>query len=172
MLEVSLGRLHREGSVVIDARIPSEDPMWAGMEQPWAGPVDVHFRVSVAGTGEVVARGHVHGMVRYECRRCLEPVERTYDADLTLVFVDEQESGEAEAGDGGLHVIRATDSVLDLSRAVREEVFLSVEPYVVCDPECKGLCPRCGTNLNEGTCSCGASELDPRWDALRKLKEK
>ena len=171
MLEVSLGRLHREGSVEIDARVPPDDPMWEGMQPAWAGPVEVHFRVSSAGSGEVIARGRVHGALAQACRRCLEPLEREFDEELTLVFVDEE---DIEEGDdvGETHIIRPTDSKLDLSGAVREEVFLAVEPYVVCHPECKGLCPECGTNLNEGSCSCVRKEADPRWDALRKLKEK
>lgn len=171
MLQVSLGKLHREGSVEIDARVPPDDPMWEGMQPAWAKPVEAHFKVSSAGSGEIIARGRVQGALAQACRRCLEPLERTFDEELTLVFVDEE---DIEEGDdvGETHIIRPTDSKLDLSGAVREEVFLAVEPYVVCDPECKGLCPDCGTNLNEGSCSCVRDEADPRWDALRKLKEK
>lgn len=169
MLEVPLGRLYREGSVVVDARIPHEDPLWVGMDPPWAAPVDASFRVSVAGTGEVIARGHVHGVLQQACRRCLEPLERTFDRDLTMVFVDEE---GLEDKDGSTRVIPSSDKELDLSRAVREEVFLAIEPYVVCSPECRGLCPGCGANLNEGSCTCERDELDPRWEALRKLKEK
>lgn len=146
--------------------------MWEGLGVAWAAPVDVQLRVSTAGTGEVVARGNVRGLLQRECRRCLEPVEQEFDEDITLVFVDEEEAeAEGDAGDD-THVIAARASELDLSRAVREDVFLAIEPYVVCDPECKGLCPKCGTNLNEGTCDCLDEESDPRWDALRKLKEK
>jgi uncharacterized protein len=59
---------------------------------------------------------------------------------------------------------------LELGQAVREEVVLAMNPYVVCDPECPGLCPQCGANLKEGPCGCEEDELDPRWDALRELK--
>ncbi|MGB1779712.1 MAG: DUF177 domain-containing protein, partial [Longimicrobiales bacterium] len=57
-----------------------------------------------------------------------------------------------------------------LSKAVREEMILAVNPYVVCEPECRGLCPKCGANLNEGACDCTDDEVDPRWAALRDLK--
>jgi uncharacterized protein len=53
---------------------------------------------------------------------------------------------------------------------VREEVVLAVNPYVVCDPECRGLCPKCGAKLDEGECGCADDEADPRWAALRDLK--
>jgi len=61
---------------------------------------------------------------------------------------------------------------LDISEAVRGEVILASNPYVVCDPECKGLCPRCGANLDEEPCDCAAREIDTRWDALRGLKDR
>lgn len=172
MLEVSLARLDREGSVAVDALVPPDDPMWAGMAHEWVGPVEVHLRVSAAGSGETVVRGKVRGALRQECRRCLEPLEREYDGELTMVFVDEEEVEAEDADSGELRIIPARASVLDLSHAVREETLLTIEPYVVCDPECKGLCPGCGTNLNTGSCTCSKDERDPRWDALRKLKEK
>ncbi len=172
MLEVPLGLLQREGSVEVDARVPADHAMWEGLGTAWAGPVDVHFQVSLAGSGEVIARGHVQGVLAQSCRRCLEPLERTFDGDITIVFVDEEESEEDDVDGGATRVIEPSASELDLSGPVREEVFLAIEPYVVCEPECKGLCPGCGTNLNEGTCSCSGEEADPRWDALRKLKEK
>jgi uncharacterized protein len=172
MLEVPLGRLYRDGAFAIDTEVPSDDPMWAGLDPGWAGPVEAHFRLSVAGSGQIVARGRVRGLLAQHCRRCLEPLERTFDEEMTLVFVEEEETETDDGSPGDLHVIRGTDSELDLSGPIREEVFLAIEPYVVCDPECKGICPGCGTNLNEGACACRGEELDPRWDALRKLKEK
>jgi uncharacterized protein len=172
MLEVPLSRLQREASVEVDARVPADHAMWEGLGMEWVGPVDVHLGVSLAGSGEVIARGHVHGTLAQACRRCLEPLERAFDEDVTIVFVDEKGAEQEDVESGGTRVIGASVSELDLSGPVREEVFLAIEPYVVCHPECKGLCPGCGANLNEGTCSCSAEEADPRWDALRKLKEK
>jgi uncharacterized protein len=74
------------------------------------------------------------------------------------------------ADDGDIRFIEAGTSALDLSDAIREEVILAADPYVVCGPECKGLCPRCGANRNFEKCACAWQEVDPRWDALRTLK--
>ncbi len=93
-----------------------------------------------------------------------------FDENLTLVFV-EGEVGE-DSGDGDEYVFDPTRGELDLSNAVREEVILALNPYVVCDPGCRGLCPRCGTNLNERSCGCAEEERDPRWEALRALKDR
>jgi uncharacterized protein len=166
MLRVDLGQLGREGSVVVEGTISAEDDLWKDTDLQWAGDVDVRLRAAFAGTGEVVARGRARGTLRQECRRCLEPVETTVDHDLTLVFV---EDGAQHEDDGSTYVFEASGAELDLSEAVREELVLAVNPYVVCDPECRGLCPRCGKDLNEGPCDCTEEETDPRWAALRDL---
>ena len=59
---------------------------------------------------------------------------------------------------------------LDLRPAVREEWLLAAPAFVLCREDCKGLCPRCGADLNEGPCSCTKTEIDPRWASLAALK--
>lgn len=143
--------------------------MWDGVETAFDGPVEVHLRASHAGSGEVVVRGRIQAALLRECRRCLAPVPGSLREELTMVFVPSDTPGAEE--DGDVRLFKGSAAELDLSEPVREEVVLATEPYVVCDPDCKGLCPRCGTNLNQGTCDCTTEEVDPRWDALRALKE-
>lgn len=168
MLKVDLGRLAREGTVVVEARIPADDGLWKDSEIRWGGPVDVHLRASYAGTGEVVVRGKLRGTLARECRRCLKPVREELVNELTLVFVSGASGEDTDEGDA--FVFDPVRGSLDLSEAVREEMILATNPYVVCDPECRGFCPRCGKNLNEGPCDCAEEEADPRWEALRALK--
>lgn len=167
MLRVDLGQLGREGSVIVESKVSADDDLWKDTELRWAGDVDVRLRAAFAGTGEVVARGKARGTLQRQCRRCLEPVETEVEHDLTLVFV---EDGAEDEDDGSTYVFEASGTELDLSEAVREELVLAVNPYVVCDPDCRGLCPRCGKDLNEGPCDCTEEETDPRWAALRDLK--
>lgn len=167
MLRVDLGQLRREGSVAVEASLASDDELWSDLGFAWVDGLDVRLRATYAGTGEVVVRGEARGRVRQECRRCLEPVETPFDGQLTMVFVSEATDDE---DDGGVYAFEPLGSQLDLSTAVREEVVLAVNPYVVCNPECRGLCPACGVNLNEDTCDCTKDEVDPRWAALKDLK--
>ena len=51
---------------------------------------------------------------------------------------------------------------------VWEDIVLAMPPKLLCRPDCRGLCPRCGKNLNEGPCEC-KPEIDPRWAALQNL---
>lgn len=168
MLSLDLGRLAREGSVQVEAELPEDDALWEGAGVAWAESVDVRLMASLAGTGEVVVRGGVAGVLAQECRRCLEPVSNDFDQEITAVFVASDTPG-AEDDEGVIVYDPGKD--IDLGLAVREEVILAVDHYVVCQPECRGLCPSCGTNLNTEPCSCRTEEEDPRWDALRALKE-
>ena len=170
MLKVDLGRLDREGTVLVEAQVPADDALWQDSGIPWDGPVDVRLRVSYAGSGQVVVRGRVSGALDQECRRCLRPVAGEFDEEITLVF--DADATEEQSDGGELFVFDPASGNLDLSDAVRGEVILASNPYVVCDPECKGLCPRCGANLNEGACDCTTEEADPRWEALRELKDR
>lgn len=166
MLRVDLGQLRREGSVLVEARVPGEDGLWRDSGLAWDGDVDVRLTASFAGTGEVVVRGTVAGRLRQECRRCLKAVPTDFEGDLTIVFVADGDGGE----EWDVYGFDASKAELDLSQAVREEMILAVNPYVVCDPGCRGLCARCGADLNLTTCDCAEDEADPRWEALRALK--
>jgi uncharacterized protein len=170
MLKVDLGRLDREGSVLVEAEVPADAGLWQDSGIEWAGPVDVRLRASYAGSGEVIARGTVKGTLAQECRRCLRPVKGEFEEEVTLVF--SADATQEDFGEGDAYAFDPSRGELDLSEAVRGEVILAVNPYVVCDPECRGLCPRCGANLNEGACGCTAEDVDPRWEALRALKDR
>ncbi len=60
---------------------------------------------------------------------------------------------------------------IDVTPAVREELMLAAPRYVLCRDDCKGLCPRCGKDLNAGSCEC-APATEARWQPLKALKDK
>jgi len=155
--------------VLVEARLPADAPLWDESGIEWAGPVDVRLKASHAGTGEVVVRGVIEGALAQTCRRCLEPVTGSLEHAVTLVFVSSDAPGFED--DDGTHVFDPGGE-FDVSNAVREELMLAVDKYVVCDPDCRGLCPTCGVNRNTDSCTCTVEEADPRWEALRALKNK
>ena len=61
------------------------------------------------------------------------------------------------------------DVHLDLGPEVREDFLLSIPMHAVCRPDCKGLCPQCGANWNEGPCDCREEQIDPRLAVLAQL---
>jgi uncharacterized protein len=60
--------------------------------------------------------------------------------------------------------------LLDLSEVVRQEFLVKSDSLFYCRPDCKGLCPQCGQDLNLGPCNCQNEVIDPRWAALQELQ--
>jgi uncharacterized protein len=59
---------------------------------------------------------------------------------------------------------------IDLGQLMREQFYLSLPMKPLCSPDCKGLCPQCGINRNRETCTCDTKWIDPRFEALKRLK--
>jgi uncharacterized protein len=170
MLTIPLARLEREGSLEIRSEIPSDDPSWEGTELRFSAPLSVFGEVLWIPSGEVLARLKVQGVLAQECRRCLDPVDVRVDEDLDLLFAPKDESEEMD--EDKVRPLPEHLDELDLLDSIREEMILSQSVLALCKPDCRGLCPQCGINLNEDRCHCSREEADPRWDALRALKEK
>jgi len=160
MLRVALTAL-RAGAVETGGEIAPGDPLLADASWQLAEPARITGRFSSAGEGKYYWKVRIETLVRAECRRCLSPVDVPVRVSRGLIF---SSGDDAPEGDG-CYVIPPRAQVLDLSGAVREELLLAMPQFVECRPDCQGLCPRCGANLNDGPCGC-AKESDPRWDAL------
>jgi len=109
------------------------------------------------------------------CARCLEPVVQDVTRKFDLLY---RPLG-TDAGNEELSVTVAEAEVgyyqgdgLLLEDAIREQVLLAVPLKVVCREDCKGLCPTCGKNRNTEPCSCAPPLGDPRWSALKDIREK
>ena len=121
--------------------------------------------------------GKVKASAVMECSRCLDSFRRDIVGDFSFV-VRHLKNGETvpetsrvfdnEGDDGLLYISNDKDSI-DISKFVREALLLSIPQKPVCKEDCKGLCPVCGTNLNEGKCGCARTGNDPRWSALSGL---
>jgi uncharacterized protein len=165
MLRIDLAAV-REGPVETAAEVAAVDPLVLGAGITLASPLVVTGRLSTAGEGKYYWQARLVTVVQSECRRCLTPVRVPLAQSLALVFVTE---GDGAAEDD-CYGVPARATTLDLSQAVREELILAVPQFVECRDDCRGLCPRCGADLNAGPCSC-QPEIDPRWAALTKLRK-
>ena len=145
--------------------IDPEDPIWSGLEFRFSGPVHVDLEAQGVAR-DVLVEGKVTGAVEHECRRCLEPVRVPIAEPVTMFFQENAPEDEVAAGE----VYALPDrNDLDLAPAVREQVALAVPQFALCREDCRGLCPQCGSNLNEGDCGCVVEEVDDRWAALRRI---
>jgi uncharacterized protein len=170
MFRIGLRELERAGTLRVQHEIPGDDPLWEGSGLELLTGVDVDLEVTRAASGQIVARGSLRTRIGGSCRRCLAPVQLPVELPLDLVwsFV-ERVSDDAEIGDE-IRPVPPGEMYLDAGEAVREELLLSVPIYLLCRDGCKGICPRCGVNRNETTCGCAGRDADPRWDALRAIR--
>jgi uncharacterized protein len=134
-------------------------------------PVQAHLRVTKVGT-EVVVNGSIETDVELQCSRCLKdfrsmltiPFEAIYHPLEHLKGEDKHELKVDEL-DMGFY----SQDELDLLDLIKEQIMLSLPMKPLCNELCKGICLQCGADLNTGTCSCSAKEIDPRLEPLKKL---
>lgn len=115
--------------------------------------------LSITGKGRVV--------VEIPCDRCLEPVREEILLDFAkhvdLAVSDEEQTEELDETN------YIDGYVLDVDKLVYNEVLIGWPTKVLCSEDCKGICNVCGQNLNQGTCSCEDTSLDPRMSVIRDV---
>lgn len=117
-------------------------------------------------------RGKINALVQIDCTRCLVPVMREFEILFDDIFVgeaDEPTENEIILDVDALDESIAVDGTIDLAEVVREQIILALPEQVFCSEDCKGLCPKCGSNRNLIDCRCIEDEIDPRWSALKNL---
>jgi len=148
----------------VEGSLDHDDPIWEDADQRPSGPVRVEGRLSPAGQSRFYLSGRMSGTAAMECRRCLTDVIKEVNDELHAVFAP---TGDTEVDDPDVFEFDPQARDLDLRPAVRESWLLAVPAFAECREDCKGLCPTCGADLNEGDCGCEPAR-DSRWDALRK----
>jgi len=124
---------------------------------------------------DIRLKGKLNTSLEVACARCLEPVVHEVARDFDLLY-------RPLGTDAGHEELSVTDAEAEigyyqgggllLEDVLREQVLLAVPLKTVCREDCKGLCPHCGKNLNEGRCSCADPVEDPRWAALKDIRGK
>jgi uncharacterized metal-binding protein YceD (DUF177 family) len=128
-------------------------------------PYEVAVRCEIDQLGpRVHLRCRVRGQARSGCHRCLEPFRRPVDTEFQLTL----QKGLEVAGDEDLVSVPENAVEFDLAPHVREAVVLEEPIQLLCRPDCRGLCPRCGADLNQVACGC-APLVDERWAPLGDL---
>jgi len=110
-----------------------------------------------------------------ECSRCLAAYPFREDDTFSLVLYPSKavaDAEELELAKDDLDAVFYDDPVVALAPIAEERVQMALPMKPLCSPECKGLCPGCGKDLNQGPCGSSHEAVDPRWEALRALKEK
>lgn len=139
----------------------------------WDGPATVQAELHLGRSGHgVLVTGSFSGDVPLVCSRCLEPfqfqVEDRFDLYCEPGAASPPEE-EHELTDDELDVTYLEEGRINTDHLLRESILLSLPVQPLCHEDCRGLCPRCGANLNQGACTCTETRVDPRLQVLRKL---
>jgi DUF177 domain-containing protein len=128
---------------------------------------DLHGSVTFTRTPQgLYSQGQLRATVDYECSRCLTDFDQPVSVRLAELYYYPPESAPSDAPTIG------DDVHLDLTPVVREDFLVSIPIRALCRPDCKGLCPQCGSDWNEGPCDCRDDEIDPRLAVLAELLKK
>jgi uncharacterized protein len=110
----------------------------------------------------------------FTCSRCLKQFYLPLSADFEEEYLPASEvSGavEQELTAEELDSDFYRDNEINIEELIREQMLLSVPMKPLCKPGCRGICPKCGKDLNDGPCGCKEDEIDPRLMPLKKIKE-
>ena len=171
MLSLDLNKIRtaqeRFEQVYAPGRLPAEEDFRL------AAPVSLAFDI-FKDQEQFRLVGRVQTTLELPCSRCLEsfmlPVEQTFDLRYQPHARNTGE-GEREIEEDDLTTAFYEDDEIDLGQLMREQFYLALPMKPLCAPDCKGLCPVCGTNLNRRSCDCKREWEDPRMAALRVLSK-
>jgi len=126
--------------------------------------IHVEFKLTYMN-GYILINGNVSGTYETSCSRCLKSIKDTYNVDVNEKFTVESENLDDESYIYKGHFI-------DLSLPIIDNILLNFPTIMVCDKDCKGLCPICGNDLNISECSCDKNETNIRMEKLKDFFKK
>ena len=124
---------------------------------------------------DIRVTGDLHTRLEMACARCLDPISHDVTRKFDLLY-------RPQGSDAGREEMSVTTAEAEvgyyqgegvlLEDVLREQVLLAAPLKAVCREDCRGLCSHCGRNLNLEQCTCAEPIEDPRWEALKELREK
>ncbi|KRQ86947.1 hypothetical protein ABG79_01137 [Caloramator mitchellensis] len=120
----------------------------------------IHFKGIAHYDGQIIiVRAKVETMIETICSRCLKPVDYPLEFDFEETFSKQQ----------GEDIYPIIEDRIELDDAIFDNLILSLPLRVLCNENCKGLCPICGQDLNQGQCDCHSDSIDPRLETLKQF---
>lgn len=177
--------------IKLEAGTHKRVPVSVAVEPVDMGGQAVQFDRPFEGEAEIwnagdrlLVRADVSGEAVLQCSRCLNPFSMPLHVKFEEEFIEgtpddepaeDEEADETFDDEKSRTVTYFSGDEIDLSEPLRENVLLEVPMKPLCDEDCEGLCPTCGTNLNEGSCACteeSPAVVDPRLAKLAELLRK
>ena len=158
------------GKISFDDKAEIPDLSFGGGDYHFKEPVSVKGSVSNTG-GALALKADISGVMITQCARCMK------DIDVPIEFKLSETLMRNDDGDGNVvpddeDVIVFEGNTVSLDEIVEDNFIINLSPRYLCSEDCKGLCPKCGKDLNDGDCGCTDDDIDPRWAALADLIKK
>lgn len=168
---IDLSQLPADGA---DVALPDADLDLGPSDGTWEGAARVRADLHLARSGhDFVITGSFAGDVELVCGRCLERfrfcAEDRFDLYCPRPADGRDAADDGELADDDLDVTYVEEGKLDTDQLLRESVLLSLPVQPLCHDDCRGLCPHCGANQNQESCSCTQAGEDPRLRVLKTL---
>ena len=127
---------------------------------------DAHITVKHVKQRELLINGECRFVLEIPCDRCLEPVR----TEIQLDFTKNVDLSDDEVQPDELDEKNYIDGYnLDVDKLLYNEILIGWPMKILCSDDCKGICNTCGQNLNQGTCNCEDTSLDPRMSVIRDV---
>lgn len=134
-------------------------------ELPIANKSDLTLHITSLGNGKLTVSGDMSFTFDGSCSRCLQPV--SFDVPISFEYSVVKPDGFHEVDEDEQLFMNGYE--MDTETLINNELIMSLPMKVLCKETCKGLCPVCGKNLNEGECGCDTFVPDPRMAAISDI---
>lgn len=148
--------------IVLDNDIEIENTEFMGESFTFINPLHINGEIT-NNTKSLEFRAHVEGKMGVQCARCRKDMTVPISFDISEVIMQDTVADPEE------DVIIIDNEKLDIHDIVLNNFLMNVEGRYLCSDDCKGLCPKCGADLNMGDCGCGQEDIDPRWAKLAEI---
>ena len=145
----------------------SAEQFKAAFEDTFVAPLQVQVKLQKFDQNYVIDFS-VETKMRFSCDRCLNKFELPITTTERITYTTDVELAAADNNDT-LRLISSQTIAIDLADDVRDNLILAIPQKKICTPDCQGICPHCGADLNSETCNCVSDEIDPRWAKLKGI---
>lgn len=151
-----------------------ESIQFSGADPVLNAEICAKFEVSQQGEDVFSLDGSLKAAVITNCDRCGNRIDFNVEQDFSYQLRLEEEpqmASEYNCTDEDCEVVYLSEPVIESSEILEEQLLLALPTYCLCDDKCKGLCDRCGINLNEKQCKCKETNENSPFAILKNLQK-
>lgn len=144
------------------------EPSKIGLDERFRSMVKVKAKLDKS-VRQILLQAKMWAEGAFICDRCLDNFIWKMDKKYSMVYIQGDRSMIESKKEDEFQVLSADTNYIDLDEDVRQYILLAIPQKLLCREECLGICPTCGVNRNNESCTCEVHVTDSRWDALKKL---